>query len=120
MDNVKGQDNRARGLFQFYGANRTGRWCLAEDTLILVKTNNGIVIEKSIQDVSLEDRVWDGDSWVEHEGVVFSGDKEVITWDGVTATPEHVVYISDIKSITLKEAKERRLPLWRGNTPSIN
>lgn len=26
MKNVKGQDNRARGLIQFYGANRTGRY----------------------------------------------------------------------------------------------
>lgn len=26
MDNVKGVDNRARGLIQFYGANRTGRY----------------------------------------------------------------------------------------------
>lgn len=26
MINCAGEDNRARGLFQFYGANRTGRW----------------------------------------------------------------------------------------------
>ena len=26
MDVVKGEDNRARGLLQFYGASRTGRW----------------------------------------------------------------------------------------------
>ena len=26
MENCAGSDNRARGLFQFYGANRTGRW----------------------------------------------------------------------------------------------
>ena len=26
MKNVKGKDNRARGLIQFYGANRTGRY----------------------------------------------------------------------------------------------
>ncbi len=26
MLNSKGEDNRIRGLFQFYGANRTGRW----------------------------------------------------------------------------------------------
>ena len=26
MENVAGKDSRARGLFQFYGANRTGRW----------------------------------------------------------------------------------------------
>lgn len=26
MDSAKGMDNRVRGLLQFYGANRTGRW----------------------------------------------------------------------------------------------
>ena len=26
MENVASKDSRARGLFQFYGANRTGRW----------------------------------------------------------------------------------------------
>ncbi|RAZ58567.1 DNA polymerase, partial [Klebsiella oxytoca] len=26
MENAALKDNRARGMFQFYGANRTGRW----------------------------------------------------------------------------------------------
>lgn len=30
-------DNRVRGLFQFYGANRTGRWCLTGDHEVLTK-----------------------------------------------------------------------------------
>jgi DNA polymerase len=34
-------DNRVRGLLQFYGANRTGRWCLTGDHEIL--TPNGWV-----------------------------------------------------------------------------
>lgn len=35
MKNVKGKDNRARGLIQFYGANRTGRYCLTGDHEVL-------------------------------------------------------------------------------------
>lgn len=31
-------DDRCRGLFQFYGANRTGRWCLTGDHEILTPT----------------------------------------------------------------------------------
>lgn len=31
MKNVKGKDKRVRGLLQFYGANRTGRYCLTGD-----------------------------------------------------------------------------------------
>ncbi|MFA9398375.1 MAG: DNA polymerase [Clostridiaceae bacterium] len=111
-------DGRVHGLFQFYGANRTGRWCLAKGTPVRVKTTDDRVMEKAIEEVMLTDQVWDGDQWVSHEGVVYSGDKEVITWDGVTATPEHIVYISDDGKISLGEAKERGIPLWKGNLKS--
>ncbi len=107
-------DGRARGLFQFYGASRTGRYCLAEGTKILVKTPKGEVIEKPIEDVLVEDLVFDGESWVQHEGVVFSGDKPVITWDGITATMNHQVYIDPDHKVSLGEAKERRAELWKG------
>ena len=107
-------DGRIHGLFQFYGANRTGRFCLAEGSLILVRDPQGAVYEKPIEKVLLTDELWDGCSWVTHEGVVFSGDKEVITWDGVTATPEHKVWISETEKITLDEAKERKQKLWTG------
>lgn len=35
MKNVKGKDKRVRGLIQFYGANRTGRYCLTGDHEVL-------------------------------------------------------------------------------------
>lgn len=108
-------DSRARGLFRFYGANHTGRWCLAEGSRVLVKDQRGRVFEKRIENVLLTDRVYDGDSWVTHEGVVFSGDKDVITWDGITATPEHMVFIDSSTKIPLGEAAEKQIPLWRGS-----
>lgn len=37
MENVVCLDDRVRGLFQFYGANRTGRWCLTGDHEVLTK-----------------------------------------------------------------------------------
>lgn len=39
MENAVCPDGRARGMFQFYGANRTGRWCLTGDHEVL--TDNG-------------------------------------------------------------------------------
>jgi DNA polymerase len=110
-------DGRIRGLLQFYGA-RTGRWCLAEGTPVLVKRSDGRILEVAIEDVAINDTVWDGNGWVTHDGVVFSGDKDVITWDGITATPEHIVYLSDRESMPLREAKRKGLPLWKGNSPS--
>jgi DNA polymerase len=115
MLNCVGSDGRVRGTVQFYGANRTGRWCLAENTQILVKNEHGIS-EKNIQDVSISDMVFDGDTWVEHEGVVYSGEKEVINWDGICASEEHIVYLNDSTSLPLIEAKQQQLPLWKGNT----
>ena len=106
-------------MFQFYGANRTGRFCLAEGTPILVKDINGNIYEKAIETVSQKDKVFDGDNWVEHDGVVFSGDKEVITWDGISATQEHNVFIDDCTKITLKEAKEKGVLIWKGNRKPI-
>ena len=37
MENTACKDNRAHGMFQFYGANRTGRWCLTGDHEVLTK-----------------------------------------------------------------------------------
>jgi hypothetical protein len=82
---------------------------------VLVKDSAGCVSEKPIETVELSDLVWDGENWVTHEGVVFSGDKNVIEHDGVLATSEHVVYVSTSESMTLGEAKRRGLPLWHGN-----
>ena len=106
-------DGRLRGMFKFYGANRTGRFCLAEGTPILVKTKDGLTTEKPIEDVSVDDLVFDGEQWVSHDGVVYSGDHEVITWDGITATPEHMVYTEDRNKISLGEAKEKGIKLWK-------
>lgn len=113
MDVAVCDDGRLRGMFKFYGANRTGRFCLAEGTPVLVKTLEGTITEKPIENVRLDDLVFDGENWVKHDGVVYSGDKEVITWDGITATPEHEVFINDEMKVTLGEAKEKGLKLWK-------
>lgn len=41
MENTVCNDSRARGMFRFYGASRTGRWCLTGDHEVL--TDNGLV-----------------------------------------------------------------------------
>lgn len=112
--NRMSRDNRLRGVMQYCGAASTGRWCLAEGTPVLVKTVEGRVENKSIETVRGDDLVWDGDSWVKHEGVVFSGVKEVISYGGVTASVDHVVYISDTESMPLAEARQRGVALFRG------
>lgn len=61
--------------------------CLAEGTQVL--THLGLV---PIEDITPSHRVWDGVEWVHHDGVIYKGYREVITYDGLTATPDHKVW----------------------------
>ncbi|MBR7085117.1 MAG: hypothetical protein IKI37_08070, partial [Oscillospiraceae bacterium] len=60
--------------------------CIAEGQLVL--TNHGLI---PIEKVSTDDKLWDGENWVEHDGVIYKGEREVITYEGLTATPDHLV-----------------------------
>lgn len=62
--------------------------CIAEGELIL--TNRGLV---PIEHVTRRHRVWDGCEWVEHGGVICKGEKEVMEYGGLRATPDHLVWI---------------------------
>jgi hypothetical protein len=99
-----------RGVFpvplRYYGAH-SGRWsgCLVADTLVTVYDSVLGVVEKCITDVLADDLVWDGVEFVMHEGVQFSGYQEVISWDNVTGTPEHVVF-TDAGEISLRDAMQ--------------
>ena len=75
-----------------------GKVCIAEGQLVL--THRG---EVPIERLSLEDRLWDGVEWVRHEGLIDQGIQEVITYDGLTATPDHEVFTEC----------GRVLPLWQ-------
>lgn len=100
---------------RYYGADTTGRRCLAEGTRILVRDSDGAVYETPIELVTTDHEVWDGVDWVNHDGVEFSGDKEVIEWDGVVATAEHIVWIDVDTKVQLGYARANKLTLWGGN-----
>jgi hypothetical protein len=51
-----------------------------------------------------DDLVWDGVEFVQHEGVQFSGYKEVMTYDGITGTADHKVFIDDETTLSLQDA----------------
>jgi len=108
--------SRMHDLFVYYGA-RTGR-CIAEGQLVLVQDRLGAVLERPIEAVRDDDLLWDGTEWVTHGGVVSSGEKEVIEHDGVVATPDHVVFISDDHRVLLQTALDAGLPIYRGTSCS--
>jgi DNA polymerase bacteriophage-type len=62
--------------------------CIAEGSLVL--TDRGLV---PIESVDRYMRVWDGLEFVQHDGPVCKGYRPVINHDGLTATPDHLVWI---------------------------
>ena len=61
--------------------------CIAEGQRVL--TDRGLV---PIERVTRDMRVWDGVSFVEHGGAICKGEQDVITYAGLTATPDHRVW----------------------------
>ena len=60
--------------------------CLAEETLVLCE-RGWVPIEK----VTTEDRVWDGLTWVNHQGLLEKGLKETLNICGLWLTPDHQI-----------------------------
>ena len=61
--------------------------CFAADTEVL--TDKGW---KPIVTVSETDKLWDGESWVNHEGLICNGKKNTIELAGVRVTPDHLIF----------------------------
>ena len=74
--------------------------CLAEGTKVL--TDQG---EIPIEHVTTSHRLWDGVEWVSHDGAVCNGEREVITYDGLTATPDHEVFTQCGRKISFAQAQ---------------
>ena len=84
----------------YYGINQTSRqWmqletyggklvenCIAQRTQVL--TSRGWL---PIEDVQLSDKLWDGENWVQHQGLIDKGIQETISVDGVHMTPDHKI-----------------------------
>lgn len=106
-------------MLNFSGAH-THRWsggnkCLAGDTQITVLREGGvrdILLYKLLPD----DRVWDGEEFVTHDGLLDQGEAEVITYDSITGTPDHEVF-TDQGKITLESAREFGATLRIGSKP---
>ena len=125
-------DIACRGLMPIplrYASAHTGRYggCFVADTKVLCLTTEQCIIEKNIVDVLLSDLVWDGEEWCEHSGVEFNGYQEVITYDGLTGTHNHRVFIDETTETTLFEAMRTGTPImycklppdWQGKDTSV-
>lgn len=81
--------------------------CIAEGQEVL--TDHGPV---PIENVTTRHRVWDGHEWIAHDGLIDRGVKNVITYDGLTATPDHLVWVTgETRPVPLGDAAARRARL---------
>jgi DNA polymerase I-like protein with 3'-5' exonuclease and polymerase domains/5'-3' exonuclease len=81
--------------------------CIAEGSLVL--TDSGLV---EIEKVTIQHKVWDGIEFVNHEGVIYKGIQNVITYGALTATPDHEVFLNDnskeqFSKIRMEQAQSR-------------
>lgn len=60
--------------------------CFGAETRVI--TDDGV---KAIVDVTIEDKLWDGQQWVTHQGLISRGEKRTILLDGVQVTPDHSI-----------------------------
>jgi len=64
--------------------------CLAKGSKVL--TDKGLV---AIDKVSKEHKIWDGTNFVSHNGAICNGYQKTITYQGLTATKNHLVHTKD-------------------------
>ncbi len=85
--------------------------CIAEGQRVL--TDKGLV---PIEKITALHCLWDGVEWVRHAGVICMGTKEVMIYEGLTATPDHVVWDQEGRQVPLREAASRGIRLARTGT----
>ena len=76
--------------------------CIAEGQQVL--TDIGLV---PIEQVTLDMKVWDGQSFVSHQGSVFMGYKDVYEYDGLIATLDHIIWTEEAGETRFGEAIRR-------------
>lgn len=89
--------------YKCYVSDLSAIECVTGDGLVL--TDKG---EIPLKDVTTDHLLWDGVEWVKHKGVINKGIKEVITYDGITGTPNHVVYLESGEKTSLRDCAARK------------
>ena len=67
-----------------------GKLCVAWDTRVL--TDHGVV---GIEDVKSYYKIWDGEQWCSHRGVIYKGEQLVMGLNGVDMTPDHRILTTE-------------------------
>ena len=99
------------------GAAKVGNFsCIAKDSYL--HTPSG---PKLVTNISLDDMLWDGVEWVSHEGIQYQGNRCTIRYQGLAATPDHVIWLANGNKCCFGDAaingwkikEEQTLPMCR-------
>lgn len=118
-------DIAQRGLMPIplrYSAAHTGRYggCFNAETMVCLKSKNPFdrsPYYANIVDATPDTLIWNGEEFVEHDGVICNGVQEVINYDGLCGTRGHKVFTED-GLVTLEHARDNRLPIIDCPLPS--
>jgi len=80
--------------------------CIAEGELVL--TDHGLCPIEKVRSCA---RVWDGVEWVKHDGPIFKGVRDVITYQNLTATKDHAVWTASGRQALFDECARNEIPL---------
>jgi hypothetical protein len=90
-------------------AGKVLNFCVMGGELVLTKERGSVAIEN----IRLDDLLWDGVEWVHHEGVIYTGRKAIIEYQGLRATRLHDVWTVERGKVKLEEACAKSLTLVR-------
>lgn len=117
MQNAVCDDGRARGMFQFYGANRTGRWCLTGDHEVLTNEGWKRLDEWTGGRIAVWNKDTEAVSFQEAEQVSFDYEGDMYTYKDARidqcSTPDHKMraqrrYGSEWIDMTVEEMSKCR------------
>lgn len=86
--------------------------CLAEGTLVLTEKRG----YQRIEDISKEDRIWDGLTWVEHSGILDKGYSSVCSVGQEYYTTDHEIYTSELskkQAGAIQSQEQAQAMAWR-------
>lgn len=70
-----------------------------------------------IDEILDDDLLWDGEAWVNHEGLIHGGQREVYDYRGVWLTPDQVVWTKTGKPVKFATAILDRMELSEARGP---
>lgn len=118
-------DIASRGLMPIplrYASAHTGRYggCFVAETMVCLRSKNPF--ERSpyyanIIDATSDTLIWNGEEFVEHDGVICNGVREVINYDGLCGTRGHKVFTKD-GMVSLEYARDNGLSIIECSLPS--